>query len=136
MPQAALLVTCLVDLFYPEVALAVVRLLRRRGVDVTVPDGQTCCGLPLFNSGYHGEAARAARHTLALFEGAERIVVPSGSCAWGGVPAPVRRGPRDDGAGGSGGGEDPRAVAVPGLGARPGRASRRGDRAPRPGDLP
>jgi L-lactate dehydrogenase complex protein LldE len=82
MPRAALLVTCLVDLFYPEVARATVRLLRRRGLDVTVPDGQTCCGLPLFNSGYRPEAARAARHTVALFAEAERVVVPSGSCAW------------------------------------------------------
>jgi L-lactate dehydrogenase complex protein LldE len=80
--RAALLVTCLVDLFYPEVGLAAVRLLRRRGVEVTVPEGQTCCGLPLFNSGYRREAARMARRTIALCGDAERLVVPSGSCAW------------------------------------------------------
>jgi len=49
---------------------------------VEVPGGQTCCGLPLFNSGHHREAAAVARRTLALFEGAEHVVVPSGSCAW------------------------------------------------------
>ena len=79
---AAILVTCLVDLFYPEVGVAMVRLLRRHGVQVSVPAGQTCCGLPLFNSGYHREAARVARRTIPLFEGAEHVVVPSGSCAW------------------------------------------------------
>jgi glycolate oxidase iron-sulfur subunit len=50
MPRAALLVTCLVDLLYPDVGVATVRLLRGRGVEVSVPQGQTCCGLPLFNS--------------------------------------------------------------------------------------
>jgi L-lactate dehydrogenase complex protein LldE len=80
--SAALFVTCLVDVFYPEVGLATVRLLERRGVRVTVPEGQTCCGLPLFNSGYRQEAGRIARHAIRLFAGAEHVVVPSGSCAW------------------------------------------------------
>lgn len=81
-PTAALMVTCLVDLLYPDVGIAVVRLLRRHGVTVRVPEGQTCCGLPLFNSGYHREAARVARRTIPLFSDAEHVVVPSGSCAW------------------------------------------------------
>lgn len=81
-PSAALMVTCLVDLFYPDVGVAMVRLLRRHGVTVRVPDGQTCCGLPLFNSGYRDAAARVARRTIPLFAGAAHVVVPSGSCAW------------------------------------------------------
>ena len=80
--RASLLVTCLVDLFYPEVGVAMVRLLRRLGVAVDFPAGQTCCGLPLFNSGYHQEAARVARRTVPLFASSEHVVVPSGSCAW------------------------------------------------------
>ena len=80
--RAAFMVTCLGDMFYPEVGEKIVRLLRRVGVTVEFPAGQTCCGLPLFNSGYHGEAAAVARRTVALFEGAEHVVVPSGSCAW------------------------------------------------------
>jgi L-lactate dehydrogenase complex protein LldE len=76
------MVTCLGDLFYPEVGEKIVRLLRRLGVVVTFPAGQTCCGLPLFNSGYHVAAAAVARRTVGLFREAERVVVPSGSCAW------------------------------------------------------
>jgi L-lactate dehydrogenase complex protein LldE len=76
------MVTCLGDLFYPEVGVAIVRLLRRLGVAVDFPAGQTCCGLPLFNSGYHVEAARAARRTLDVFRASAQVVVPSGSCAW------------------------------------------------------
>ena len=76
------MITCLADLFYPEVGEKIVRLLRRLGVTVTFPAGQTCCGLPLFNSGYHAGAATVARRTIALFRDAEQVVVPSGSCAW------------------------------------------------------
>lgn len=80
--RAALMVTCLADMFYPEVGVAIVRLLRRLGVGVDFPRGQTCCGLPLFNSGYHRDAAAVARRTVALFRDAGEVVVPSGSCAW------------------------------------------------------
>jgi L-lactate dehydrogenase complex protein LldE len=76
------MITCLGDLFYPEVGERIVRLLRRLGVTVEFPSGQTCCGLPLFNSGYHDAAAGVARRTVDLFDGAEHVVVPSGSCAW------------------------------------------------------
>ena len=81
-PRVALMITCLADMFYPEVGERIVQLLRRLGVEVTLPAGQTCCALPLFNSGYHHEAATVARRTVALFRDADAVVVPSGSCAW------------------------------------------------------
>jgi L-lactate dehydrogenase complex protein LldE len=62
--------------------VSIVRLLRGLGVEVDFPAGQTCCGLPLFNSGYHVEAAAVAARTVPLFRDAEHVVVPSGSCAW------------------------------------------------------
>jgi len=80
--RAAFMVTCLGDMFYPEVGERIVGLLRGLGVTVEFPGGQTCCGLPLFNSGHHVEAAAVARRTVDLFAGAEHVVVPSGSCAW------------------------------------------------------
>ena len=80
--RASLFITCLGDLFFPEVGVAMVRLLRRLGVTVDFPRNQTCCGLPLFNSGYHREASRVARRTLPLFAASEHVIVPSGSCAW------------------------------------------------------
>ena len=79
--SVALFATCLVDLFHPQVGEATVRLLRRLGLRVSYPEGQTCCGQPLFNSGFHREAVRIARQTIALLESAECVVVPSGSCA-------------------------------------------------------
>lgn len=80
--RAALMITCLGDMLYPDVGVAIVRLLRTLGVSVEFPRGQTCCGLPLFNSGYHAEAAQVARRLIDLFRDAPYVIVPSGSCAW------------------------------------------------------
>jgi L-lactate dehydrogenase complex protein LldE len=76
-----LLITCLGDVLFPDVGVATVRLLRRLGVTVDFPQGQTCCGQPHFNSGYHAEARELARHTLRTFDNGQPVVVPSGSCA-------------------------------------------------------
>src|SRR5262249_7561932 len=62
--------------------MAVVRVLERLGFEVAVPDGLTCCGQPAYNAGFHDEARRVARHTLAVLAATGRpIVVPSGSCS-------------------------------------------------------
>ncbi len=79
--KADLFVTCIVDQLFPEVGVSVVRVLRRMGVAVGFPEGQTCCGQAVYNSGYQREARGMAERTLAEFEGSEHVVVPSGSCA-------------------------------------------------------
>ncbi len=81
--RAALFVPCYVDLINPEVGVSVVRLLRKLGVEVVYPEGQTCCGQPAFNSGFFDEARTVAGHFLDVFEGErwDYIVCPSGSCA-------------------------------------------------------
>jgi len=73
--------TCLVDSFFPEVGDATLRILKKFGVDVSFPQGQTCCGQPAYNAGYHKEARGAAEHFLSVFTGDDLIVTPSGSCA-------------------------------------------------------
>jgi len=78
--RVALLVTCLVDQLMPEVGVATVHLLRRAGYHVDFPREQTCCGQPFYNSGFRQEAARLARRTIEIFESAEAVVLPSGSC--------------------------------------------------------
>ncbi len=75
-----LFTTCLTDNFYPEVAVSVVRVLRRLGIEVDVPADQTCCGQPAFNSGLLDDARQVARHMLDVFEPCECVVTPSGSC--------------------------------------------------------
>ncbi len=79
--RVALFVTCLVDQLFPEVGLSTVRILERLGVEVEFDSRQTCCGQPAFNSGYQEEARAVGQHFLEVYRDAERIVVPSGSCA-------------------------------------------------------
>lgn len=78
--RVALFVPCYVDQLCPDVALAALELLEAQGLEVDVPEGQTCCGQVLINAG----GARAARPLAARFEQLfgehEHIVCPSGSC--------------------------------------------------------
>lgn len=79
-PRVGLFVTCLADIFRPEVAFASIRLLELAGFEVEVPRSQTCCGQPAFNSGDRADAAALARQTIEAFDGFEHVVGPSGSC--------------------------------------------------------
>jgi L-lactate dehydrogenase complex protein LldE len=58
----------------------VVNVLRRLGVEVTFNPAQTCCGQPAFNTGYRDEARAVASKVLDLFDDADYVVCPSGSC--------------------------------------------------------
>jgi L-lactate dehydrogenase complex protein LldE len=78
--RVALFVTCLVDLFRPSVGFAAVKLLEQAGYTVTVPEAQTCCGQPAYNSGDRADTQAIARNTIQAFEGYDYIVAPSGSC--------------------------------------------------------
>ena len=80
-PRVGLFVTCLVDLFRPSVGFAAVELLERAGARVDVPEAQTCCGQPAYNSGDRPDAAALARQTIAAMEPYDYVVAPSGSCA-------------------------------------------------------
>jgi L-lactate dehydrogenase complex protein LldE len=79
--RVALMVTCVNDAMFPETGRAVVRLLRRLGVEVDFPEAQTCCGQPMVNTGYLDEAVPVVRSFVRAFEGYDAIVAPSGSCA-------------------------------------------------------
>lgn len=78
--NVGLFVTCLVDLFRPNIAFAAVKLLEQSGCAVGVPQTQTCCGQPAFNNGNRKEARRVAAKVIREFEGFDYVVVPSGSC--------------------------------------------------------
>jgi L-lactate dehydrogenase complex protein LldE len=76
----ALFATCLVDLFRPSVGFAAAKLLEDAGCRVEVPELQTCCGQPAFNSGDRETARAIARQVVDAFAGYDYVVVPSGSC--------------------------------------------------------
>jgi Fe-S oxidoreductase len=79
--RVALMVTCVNDAMFPDTGRAVVRLLRRLGVDVDFPEAQTCCAQPMVNTGYLDEAVPVVRTFVDAFEGYDAVVTPSGSCA-------------------------------------------------------
>ena len=80
-PRVGLFVTCLVDMMRPSVGFAAVRLLEKAGCTVEVPETQTCCGQPTYNSGDRMTAADLALGVIAAFEPYDHVVAPSGSCA-------------------------------------------------------
>ncbi|MGW4290454.1 (Fe-S)-binding protein [Streptomyces sp. NPDC004673] len=79
--RVALFLTCVNDTLYPDTGRAVVRLLKRLGVDVDFPLAQTCCGQAHYNTGYRHETEPLARHFADVFGAYDAIVTPSGSCA-------------------------------------------------------
>ncbi|MSO92344.1 MAG: (Fe-S)-binding protein [Rhodospirillales bacterium] len=80
-PHVALFVTCLVDLMRPSVGFAAIKLLEQAGCRVSVPEAQTCCGQPAYNSGAKADAQAIAKAVMKTFAGFDYIVAPSGSCA-------------------------------------------------------
>ena len=83
--RIALVVTCLGDVLFPDVARATVAVLERLGHDVVFPEAQTCCGQMHTNTGYQHDAVGLVRHHVDVFEqamarGCEAVVAPSGSC--------------------------------------------------------
>ena len=79
--KVGLFVTCLVDLVRPGIGFAALELLERAGCEVVVPEAQTCCGQPGYNSGARAAAKALGRKVLAEFRDCDYVVAPSGSCS-------------------------------------------------------
>jgi len=78
--NVSLFVTCLTDLFSPQVGMATVEVLEHFGCRVDFPQDQTCCGQPQFNNGYPHEARPLAQRMIRVFKESQYVVTPSGSC--------------------------------------------------------
>lgn len=79
--RVGLFVTCLVNTMRPSVGFAALNLLEQAGCSVEVPEHQSCCGQPAFNSGDDEGTRQIAYQTIKQFEGFDYVIVPSGSCA-------------------------------------------------------
>ncbi|MEU5884937.1 (Fe-S)-binding protein [Spirillospora sp. NPDC047279] len=79
--KIALFVTCVNDTLFPGTGRAVVDVLERLGHQVVFPGGQSCCGQMHLNTGYPDRALSFVEAFTGVFEDAEAVVVPSGSCA-------------------------------------------------------
>lgn len=74
--------TCVVDLFFPQVAKDMVEVLERFGCECDVPTNQICCGQPTYNSGYEKESIKTIHNEIdtLLSNDSDYIVGPAGSC--------------------------------------------------------
>ena len=135
-PRVGLFVTCLVDAMRPQIGFAALQLLEEAGCTVEVPQAQTCCGQPAFNSGDTAHAAGLARQVdrglraLRLCRGAVGLLRRDDPPA---LPRGARRRPRLAGARGGARPEDLRDHQLPGR--RP-RLPAQGARLRRDGHLP
>ena len=79
--RVAYFLGCAVNLLYPEIAEATVRVLRRQGVDVVVPD-VVCCGKPPATYGDRESAQALARRNVDSLGGlrVDAIVVDCPTC--------------------------------------------------------
>ena len=80
--RIALFIPCYINQFYPQVGIATLQLLEKLGQDVFYPHDQTCCGQPLANSGFEGDAVRTYDLFVRNFQDYDYIVAPSGSCVY------------------------------------------------------
>lgn len=80
MMRVGLFIPCYVDQFYPNAGIATYQLLKKLGVDVTYPEGQTCCGQPMANSGFEHLTKDCNALFTDNFAEFDYIVSPSGSC--------------------------------------------------------
>jgi L-lactate dehydrogenase complex protein LldE len=81
METVQLFVTCMGENLLPDMLEKMVLLLERLGVRCEFPEAQTCCGQPLFNSGFQAEGREVALGWMKAFTDTEGyIVAPSGSC--------------------------------------------------------
>lgn len=80
--NVGLFIPCYINQFYPKVAIATLALLEKLGCHVEFPEGQTCCGQPIANSGMETEAIPIYYHYVKTFRQYDYIVAPSGSCVY------------------------------------------------------
>lgn len=78
----ALFIPCFLDQAAPQVAEAVVELLRLLKVAWRYPEEQTCCGQFALTGGDEPTARRLMRHFFRVFGDAPLVLCPSASCTY------------------------------------------------------
>ncbi len=66
--KVAFFVGCLINYVYPEIFKSLDLVFKQAGVELVIPKGQLCCGLPLLISGDRIGAKRLAQRNIAVLE--------------------------------------------------------------------
>ena len=84
-PKVALFPSCMVNHQATDIGKATVQVLEKNGVEVVVPGGQQCCGMPLFDLGDTQGMIHAAEANLKVLQpyinAGFDVVVPAASCS-------------------------------------------------------
>ncbi len=80
--KVAYFVGCSCNLIYTGVADATLEVLKKLGVEVTIPPEQGCCGTPMLNAGDFETARQSARANMAALDlpDIDAVVVACASC--------------------------------------------------------
>ena len=78
--KVSIFIPCFIDQLFPNVAVAMVKILRKLGQKVDYNPKQSCCGQPAFNSGFWEESSKVATKFVKDMQGEAVIVCPSASC--------------------------------------------------------
>jgi glycolate oxidase iron-sulfur subunit len=84
--KVAFFTGCSLNYFYPETGEDLISVLKENNVEVVIPKGQGCCGIPVFVHGDVETIRELGRKNLDAMEqsGAEYLITGCGSCggAW------------------------------------------------------
>ena len=84
--KVAFFTGCSLNYFYPETGMDLISVLQENKVEVSIPKGQACCGVPVFVHGDVETIRQLARRNLDAIDasGAEYLITGCGSCggAW------------------------------------------------------
>lgn len=75
-----LFMPCLMDQFYPQTGLNMVKVLEHLGCKVHYNTEQTCCGLPAFTAGHWEEAREVGEKLLNEVSNDKNLVCGAGAC--------------------------------------------------------
>lgn len=73
-------IPCLIDQFFPETGMNMIKVLEKSGVKVQYNSHQTCCGQGAFMNGFWEDAKHTGEKFIHAFEGENYIVGPSTTC--------------------------------------------------------
>ncbi len=80
--KVAYFVGCGTNAFYPDTAEDVIKVMNRNGIEVVIPEGLVCCGLPAMVEGDLETAQELARKNIAILAAQESdaIITDCTSC--------------------------------------------------------
>lgn len=72
---------CATDFVFPEVGLKLIDFMTRQGIEVVVPESQSCCGAAIFTSGDLETGRMLADQNAKAFEDVDYVVTGCGTCS-------------------------------------------------------